>query len=69
MKLLLVGFPSVVCQCPVGQRATQVLLPVLHRYYYAGDLNIAGVTSQNYVLSRSITFRKAPSPELFDDIM
>ncbi|XP_070810345.1 vomeronasal type-2 receptor 26-like [Pituophis catenifer annectens] len=69
MKLLLVGFPSVVCQCPVHQRATQIFLPILHRYYHAGDLNIAGVTSQNYVLSRSITFRKAPSPELFDDIM
>ncbi|XP_026580839.1 vomeronasal type-2 receptor 26-like, partial [Pseudonaja textilis] len=69
MRLLLLVLPCVVCQCPVGQRATQILLPVLHKYYHAGDLNIAGITSQNYVLSHSITFHKAPSPELFDDIM
>ncbi|XP_063158727.1 vomeronasal type-2 receptor 26-like [Candoia aspera] len=61
--------PSVVCKCPASQWATQILLPALHKYYHAGDLNIAGITSQNYVLSRSITFDKAPSPELFDDLM
>ncbi|XP_063158804.1 vomeronasal type-2 receptor 26-like [Candoia aspera] len=61
--------PSVVCKCPAGQWATQILLPALHKYYHAGDLNIAGITSQNYVLSHSITFDKAPSPELFDDLM
>ncbi|KAG6466485.1 type-2 vomeronasal receptor [Crotalus adamanteus] len=69
LMLILVMLPSVVCKCPVGQWATQILLPALHKYYHAGDLNIAGITSQNFVLSRSITFDKAPSSELFDDIM
>ncbi|KAG6466486.1 type-2 vomeronasal receptor [Crotalus adamanteus] len=61
--------PSVLCKCPVGQWATQIPLLALHKYYHAGDFNIAGITSQNYVLSHAITFEKAPSPELFDDIM
>ncbi|XP_061447422.1 vomeronasal type-2 receptor 26-like [Rhineura floridana] len=44
-------------------------LPILHKYYQSGDVIIAGIMSHIYRFSNSITFRKCPSNDLFDDTL
>ncbi|XP_062993110.1 vomeronasal type-2 receptor 26-like [Elgaria multicarinata webbii] len=42
-------------------------LPILHKYYQSGDPVIAGIISQIYIFSDTITFKKSPTHELFDN--
>ncbi|XP_053216170.1 vomeronasal type-2 receptor 26-like [Podarcis raffonei] len=44
-------------------------VPVLHKYYQSGDLIIAGIISQIYIFSDTLTFEKHPSQEFSDDHM
>ncbi|XP_062993114.1 vomeronasal type-2 receptor 26-like [Elgaria multicarinata webbii] len=53
--------PSVKC-------SARGLLPILHKYYQSGKVDIAGISSQTYVFSQPITYEKLPSAELFDDL-
>lgn len=42
---------------------------ILHKYYQAGDLIVAGIISQIYIFSDTMTFEKYPAQELSDDHM
>ncbi|XP_070584761.1 vomeronasal type-2 receptor 26-like [Erythrolamprus reginae] len=44
-------------------------LPFLHKQYQPGDLIIVGILSKIYILSSMMNFSKAPSSDLFDDIL
>ncbi|XP_033024200.1 vomeronasal type-2 receptor 26-like [Lacerta agilis] len=44
-------------------------VPILHKYYQSGDLIIAGIISQIYIFSDTLTFEKHPSQEFSDDHM
>nr|XP_020633801.1 vomeronasal type-2 receptor 26-like [Pogona vitticeps] len=48
-------------RCPVGK-----LHPIKYKYHHPGDLMIAGIISQLYVMS-DITFRRHPSEEVIDE--
>ncbi|XP_077776352.1 vomeronasal type-2 receptor 26-like [Podarcis muralis] len=67
--LVLVLPPQVVCKLPVARCSIVDPLPILHQYYWSGDLIIAGIMSQIYMTSSVLTFREPPSPELFDDFL
>ncbi|XP_077776750.1 vomeronasal type-2 receptor 26-like [Podarcis muralis] len=67
--LIFVLLPEAVCKLPNAKCSTRDPLPILHKYYQPGDLNIAGISSQNFVFSSPMTFEKPPSTELFGDIM
>lgn len=67
--LVFVLLPQAVCKLPNAKCSIRDPLPILHKYYQAGDLNIAGISSQNFVFSNPMTFEIPPSPELFGDIM
>ncbi|XP_061447397.1 vomeronasal type-2 receptor 26-like [Rhineura floridana] len=67
--LLLVLLPQAVSKFPGAECSISDPLPILYKYYQLGDLNIAGITSQNFVFLSSINFEKPPCPELFDDTM
>ncbi|KAM3823784.1 vomeronasal type-2 receptor 26-like [Vipera latastei] len=60
--------PHTASKCPVDKLGSQVLLPILHKYYHSGEFNIASITSQSNVLSRALSYEKIPSPDYFDDI-
>ncbi|XP_062993068.1 vomeronasal type-2 receptor 26-like [Elgaria multicarinata webbii] len=60
------------------QRAWDVLLdnclisdplPINHKYYHSGDINIAGIISQIYTFSNTVTFKSHPSHELLGDLI
>ncbi|XP_062993088.1 vomeronasal type-2 receptor 26-like [Elgaria multicarinata webbii] len=57
------------CKIPNIKCSISDPLPVLHKYYQSGDLIIAGILSQIYILSKPITFSKLPSNELFEDMI
>ncbi|XP_077776766.1 vomeronasal type-2 receptor 26-like [Podarcis muralis] len=42
-------------------------VPIIHKYYQSGDLIIAGIISQIYISSSTITFEQHPAQELSDD--
>ncbi|XP_033026324.1 vomeronasal type-2 receptor 26-like [Lacerta agilis] len=42
-------------------------IPILHKYYHSGDLIIAGIISQIYIFSDTLSFEKHPSQEFSDD--
>ncbi|XP_060138224.1 vomeronasal type-2 receptor 26-like [Zootoca vivipara] len=42
-------------------------VPILHKYYQSGDLIIAGIISQIYIFSETLSFQKHPSQEFSDD--
>ncbi|XP_061447384.1 vomeronasal type-2 receptor 26-like [Rhineura floridana] len=44
-------------------------IPILHKYYQSGELTIAGIMSQIYMLYDLITFRRHPNQELIDEFM
>ncbi|XP_053225712.1 vomeronasal type-2 receptor 26-like [Podarcis raffonei] len=67
--LIFVLLPQAVCKLPNAKCSIRDPLPILHKYYQPGDLNIAGISSQNFVFSSPMTFEKPPSTELFGDIM
>nr|XP_008113554.1 PREDICTED: vomeronasal type-2 receptor 26 isoform X1 [Anolis carolinensis] len=53
-----------VAKCVIGRP-----LPIKHKYYHSGDLLVGGISSQLYMFSDLITFKRHPSEELVDDIV
>ncbi|XP_063158726.1 vomeronasal type-2 receptor 26-like [Candoia aspera] len=68
IMLALALLPQMAGKCPLDKHTTQVLLPILHKYYHSGEFNIASITSQSNVLSRALSYETIPSPGFFDDI-
>ncbi|XP_020633799.3 vomeronasal type-2 receptor 26-like [Pogona vitticeps] len=60
---------QVLCKTSTSKCVTSNPPSFKHKYYYPGDLIIAAVTSQLYMASSHITFRRHPSEELFDEII
>ncbi|KAK9397857.1 type-2 vomeronasal receptor [Crotalus adamanteus] len=42
-------------------------LPILHKQYQSGNINIAGIISQLYLFHMMMDFKTAPSSDLFED--
>lgn len=69
VMLALVPLPPVGYTLPLAKCTIRDPLPVLHKYYHSGDLIIAGVLSQIFIFTNSITFEKHPSEELNDELL
>nr|XP_028558507.1 vomeronasal type-2 receptor 26-like [Podarcis muralis] len=54
---------------PLPQCSIREPVPILHKYYQSGDLIIAGIISQIYIFSDTLSFEKHPSQEFSDDHM
>ncbi|XP_053225723.1 vomeronasal type-2 receptor 26-like [Podarcis raffonei] len=54
---------------PLPQCSIKEPVPIIHKYYQSGDLIIAGIISQIYISSSTISFEKHPAQELSDDHM
>nr|XP_056720105.1 vomeronasal type-2 receptor 26-like [Euleptes europaea] len=67
VALVLALLSQVVCKVLVTKCTLSEPVPILHKYYQSGDLIIAGIISQIYIFSKSITFEKPPSPEFLDE--
>ncbi|XP_062993116.1 vomeronasal type-2 receptor 26-like [Elgaria multicarinata webbii] len=61
----LLVLPQTVCKIPTVVEPD----PILHKYYQSGDLTIAGIISQIYIIYDLITFRRHPYQNLIDDFM
>nr|XP_028566595.1 vomeronasal type-2 receptor 26-like [Podarcis muralis] len=51
-------------QCSINEP-----VPIIHKYYQSGDLIIAGIISQIYISSSTISFEQHPALELSNDHM
>ncbi|XP_061447405.1 vomeronasal type-2 receptor 26-like [Rhineura floridana] len=69
LVLVLVLLPQTVCNVPIAQCAIRDPIPILHKYYHSGDLIIAGIMSQIYIVSSTPSFKKHPSHGPADDHM
>nr|XP_028560557.1 vomeronasal type-2 receptor 26-like [Podarcis muralis] len=67
--LVLALLPQAMCKASIALCSILDPLPILHQYYQSGDLIIAGITSQVFILSNSISFKIHPSQKLSDDRM
>ncbi|KAH0626264.1 hypothetical protein JD844_001159 [Phrynosoma platyrhinos] len=67
--LVLVLLPVGVCKIPVAKYSISEPIPILHKYYQAGDLTIASIISQSLLISDDVTFRRHPNEELIDENM
>ncbi|XP_033025868.1 vomeronasal type-2 receptor 26-like [Lacerta agilis] len=54
---------------PLSQCSIREPAPILHKYYQSGDLIIAGIISQIYIFSDTLSFVKHPSQIFSDDHM
>lgn len=67
---LMILLPDVVCHIPATASCVLGNPNLLkHNYYHRGDLIIAGIISQFYMISDAVNFRRHPSEELVDDLM
>ncbi|XP_025030617.1 vomeronasal type-2 receptor 26-like [Python bivittatus] len=67
--IVLVLLPHVVCKIPKAKCSISEPLPFLHKEYQPGDLIIVGILSKIYIFCSMMDFSKAPSSDLFDDIL
>lgn len=67
---LMILLPDVVCHIPATASCLVGKTNLLkHNYYHRGDLIIAGIISQFYMISDAVDFRRHPSEDLVDDLM
>ncbi|XP_026579088.1 vomeronasal type-2 receptor 26-like [Pseudonaja textilis] len=67
---LMILLPDVVCHIPATASCVLGNPNLLeHNYYHTGDLIIAGIISQFYMISDAVNFTRHPSEELVDDLM
>ncbi|XP_025031938.1 vomeronasal type-2 receptor 26-like, partial [Python bivittatus] len=57
------------CATPLGKCSIGNHPLILHKQYHSEDLVIAGISSQIYMMSEKVTFRRNPSNELVDDFI
>ncbi|XP_062992624.1 vomeronasal type-2 receptor 26-like [Elgaria multicarinata webbii] len=62
------AFTKVFYKVHLGKCTISKPLPILHKYFQPGDFIIAGITSQIYIFSSSISFSHHPSHENIDDL-
>ncbi|XP_053216247.1 vomeronasal type-2 receptor 26-like [Podarcis raffonei] len=65
----LLFLPQTVSRISAVKCATSEPIPILHKYFQSGELTIAGIISQIYILYDPITFERHPYQELIDDFM
>lgn len=66
---LAILWPQVICNISHSKCSTADPLPILHKQYQAGDINIAGIISQIHLFYMMMDFKKSPSSDLFEDIL
>ncbi|XP_032094565.1 vomeronasal type-2 receptor 26-like [Thamnophis elegans] len=67
---LMILLPDVVCHIPATASCLMGKTNLLkHNYYHRGDLIIAGIISQFYMISDAVGFRRHPDEELVDDLI
>ncbi|XP_063158781.1 vomeronasal type-2 receptor 26-like [Candoia aspera] len=63
--------PDIVCHIPAITATCSVakLHLMKHKYYHSGDLIIAGILPQSYMMSETMKFKRHPSEELIYDFI
>ncbi|XP_060546919.1 vomeronasal type-2 receptor 26-like [Pantherophis guttatus] len=60
---------SVRCDAPAAKCIISDPRKINHKYYQSGDAIIAGISSQSYIFSNPLNFKRHPAFELFDDLI
>ncbi|KAK9397871.1 type-2 vomeronasal receptor [Crotalus adamanteus] len=62
-------WPQGMCHISHSKCSIAEPLPILHKQYQEGNINIVGIISQIYLLYMMMDFKKPPSSDLFEDIL
>ncbi|XP_070584724.1 vomeronasal type-2 receptor 26-like [Erythrolamprus reginae] len=61
--------PWTSCDVPVAKCTKSDPRNINHKYYWSGEIIIAGISSQSFMFSNPITFERHPSSEILDDLV